>query len=76
MASVENVRVRMNVSVLMHAARQSITNFCCQNASLGRVMIFVDENVILKMYLRRIFGTMFKEDDDRAFAICEKMILR
>ena len=24
---------------------------CCQNAKLGRVMVFVDENVILKMYL-------------------------
>ena len=49
MASLANVRVRMNedFSVLMNAARQSIGN-CCQNAKLGRAVIFVDENVILK----------------------------
>ena len=43
----------------------------CQNAKLGRVMVFVDENVILKNVPS---GPMFG-DDDRDFALYEQMIL-
>ena len=60
-ASLENVRVRMDEdrSVLMNTARQSIRN-CCQNAKLGRAVISVDENVILKCTFDEFLDTCSK----------------
>jgi hypothetical protein len=73
-ASLENVRVRMNVdfSVLMNAARQSIKSCLLSERQTWSSNYLCWWKCYFEMYLRRISGPMFRGDDRDDFPVISK----